>query len=765
MYDIFFVSKKTISDDDWLRFSQRFPRSQKIENVKTFNDINRRAFSKMFWVVWDDLVVSDHFKFDYIVPKWDQKYIHVFKNQDYYDGITLFPKSANLIQKEFENRFFINNKKEIDVCASVPKPYDIVFISYNELDADKNYNTLLERFPRAKRVHGVKGIHQAHIEAAKVASTEMFWVVDADALIVDEFNFSLEQIPYYSSNAKHMLTNTVHVWRSRNPINGLEYGYGGVKLFPRKLTLEMDVNSADMTTSISKLFKAMTAVSNITAFNTDSFSTWRSAFRECVKLSSKIINGQVDEETQIRLDVWCKLNQQAKFGMEAYKGALAGVKYGTENKDNVDALKKINDFEWLEKEFNMIDTMKKDTICAVPWMHLAFEPNGKVIPCCLTSPHNYFVGDLKTQTIDEIWNGQMMKDLRKQMINGEEPKICSTCFDKEKVTAESSRYYHSKEFKKVIDIIPEITLEDGTCTTMELKYWDFRFSNLCNYKCRSCGPRYSSAWVQDSKKMGWSEQEKVWNIEGVNDSTNYDFLKNQVQHVQKIYFAGGEPLLMPEHWQTLDMLVEHKRFDVKLSYNTNASTLTYGKKNVLDYWKQWDNYKIEVWPSLDEIGPRAELIRSGTVWPKVEENIKAIAALENVTVRPGMTMGAWNIFRFPEIIQHLIDIGIVTEKQRYSNFFINVLQYPAYYHVSILPDDFRKEIIDKLERFIAEHNSKYNTDISNIMSHIMHELQKPFEEKNARAFIDITEKLDAVRGENTFETIPEMQRVRDEIHR
>ena len=73
-----------------------------------------------------------------------------------------------------------------------------------------------------------------------------------------------------------------------------------------------------------------------------------------------------------------------------------------------------------------------DKICAVPWVHLNFEPNGKVVPCCLTSHHNYFAGDLNTQTIDEIWNSDNMKNLRKQMIAGEEPKICATCFDREK---------------------------------------------------------------------------------------------------------------------------------------------------------------------------------------------------------------------------------------------------------------------------------------------------------------------------------------------
>jgi radical SAM protein with 4Fe4S-binding SPASM domain len=402
-----------------------------------------------------------------------------------------------------------------------------------------------------------------------------------------------------------------------------------------------------------------------------------------------------------------------------------------------------------------------DKICAVPWVHLNFEPNGKVVPCCLTSHHNYFAGDLNTQTIEEIWNSDNMKNLRKQMIAGEEPKICSTCFDREKVTGESGRIFQNREFPKVIEIIPEITEPDGTCKTMELKYWDFRFSNLCNFKCRSCGPRYSSAWVPDAKKLGYTDQEKVWSIENVDQQTNFDFLKEQVQHVQKIYFAGGEPLLMPEHWQALDMLVENKRFDVKLNYNTNLSSLTYGKKNVLDYWRQWEWGKLEVWPSIDEIGDRAELIRSGTVWSKVEENLKELTQLDNVIIRPGITVGAWNVFRLPEIINHLISIGVVKEKLQYRNFFINLLQHPTHYHVHILPDAFRKQIIKKLKKFVTEHNKKYKTDVAHAFTHILHELDQPHDAEALKKFHSVTKQLDELRNENIFEVIPELEILRN----
>ena len=219
--------------------------------------------------------------------------------------------------------------------------YDIVYISYQEPNADENYEALKSRFPMAKRVHGVKGIHQAHIKAAKKCFTKMFWIVDADALIKDDFNFDYV-VP------DHQLEH-VHVWRSQNPINDLVYGYGGVKLFPRKLTINMDTSKPDMTTSISDYFNPMLEISNVTAFNTDPFNTWKSAFRECAKLASKTIDRQNNEETEKRLETWCTVGEDRPYGSYALAGARAGREFGISNRDD---LKLINDFDWLEKQFN-----------------------------------------------------------------------------------------------------------------------------------------------------------------------------------------------------------------------------------------------------------------------------------------------------------------------------------------------------------------------------------------------------------------------------
>jgi hypothetical protein len=219
--------------------------------------------------------------------------------------------------------------------------YDIVFISYQEPSADANYASLKARFPLAKRVHGVKGIHQAHIKAAKKCFTKMFWIVDADAIILDDFNLDYV-VP------EHQLDH-VHVWRAKNPINDLVYGYGGIKLFPRLLTISMDTSKTDMSTSISSKFIAVQETSNTTVFNTDPFETWKGAFRECAKLASKTIQGQIDKETEQRLETWCTVGEDRPYGSYAIIGARAGREFGLSNKSNISL---INDFDWLYKTFN-----------------------------------------------------------------------------------------------------------------------------------------------------------------------------------------------------------------------------------------------------------------------------------------------------------------------------------------------------------------------------------------------------------------------------
>lgn len=222
--------------------------------------------------------------------------------------------------------------------------FDIFFISYDEPNADDNWQLLTDRFPLAKRVHGIKGILNAHQVCARQCMTKMFYVVDGDSEVLESFKFS--HIP-----PDHQ-QGFIHVWRARNAVNGLVYGYGGIKLLSVDRVLNMPAMATDMTTALSNQFMIMQELASITHFNTSPFNAWRAAFRECTKLSSKSIERQKTQETNDRLAVWKTMGENKPFGKYAIDGAHAGEHYGQANAEDKQALAMINNYEWLKERFD-----------------------------------------------------------------------------------------------------------------------------------------------------------------------------------------------------------------------------------------------------------------------------------------------------------------------------------------------------------------------------------------------------------------------------
>jgi hypothetical protein len=229
---------------------------------------------------------------------------------------------------------------------------DVFFLSYDEMYAADNFEILQLFAPHAKRVHGIKGIFEAHQECARQSNTSHFYVVDADAIMEEEFSFKFTpkstRLVYQSIPE----TDCVFVWRSRNPINDLIYGYGAVKLFPKQKLLDAKHWNVDMTTSIGATFVPKFQISNTTAFNTDPFNTWKSAFRECTKLSSAIIPNSDNADNEYRLRKWCDSADKSRpFSAYCALGAQQGEEFGHRYRHKPAILNKINDFTWLREMF------------------------------------------------------------------------------------------------------------------------------------------------------------------------------------------------------------------------------------------------------------------------------------------------------------------------------------------------------------------------------------------------------------------------------
>lgn len=220
---------------------------------------------------------------------------------------------------------------------------DIFFISYDEPNADKNWSALKDRFPCARRIHGVKGIAEAHAAAAKKSNTRMFYVVDADAEILPDFDFKYRPSEWDSQY--------VHIWHALNPATGDSYGYGGVKLFGKKFFKNLG-GYLDFSTSLTRDVKIMPQVACITRFNSDAVRAFRGAYRESTKLyltSKTHIDTDIRNEARSRLNRWLNPSRSADYRASIINGVKCGIK-DAYRRGHAD-ISFINDHDYLVQHF------------------------------------------------------------------------------------------------------------------------------------------------------------------------------------------------------------------------------------------------------------------------------------------------------------------------------------------------------------------------------------------------------------------------------
>ena len=222
--------------------------------------------------------------------------------------------------------------------------YDVVFISFKESNALENLNQLKKLSQDVHHVQGVVGIANAHLEASRLATTDHFFIVDADNYVHDNFKF--DQVADLETHP-----NSVHVWRCINPVNKLVYGYGGVKLFPKSLFKNMPEDYLDFTMTLAKAgYFIQKEAASETRFNATPFEAWKGGFRECVKLTLEL-DKKFSDMTKSRLDTWKTTGHEALNGRWAILGASMGSEFA---KNYPTEVRKINDFAWLEETFNTI---------------------------------------------------------------------------------------------------------------------------------------------------------------------------------------------------------------------------------------------------------------------------------------------------------------------------------------------------------------------------------------------------------------------------
>ena len=276
--------------------------------------------------------------------------------------------------------------------------------------------------------------------------------------------------------------------------------------------------------------------------------------------------------------------------------------------------------------------------------------------------------------------------------------------------------------------------------------------------CRSCGDIFSSNWVKESKKYGWAPKDKP-NVEyaGRYEMDMWEQMIPHLDNIQQIYFAGGEPLMMKEHYMFLEELIKRGKTDVRLIYNSNFTELKFKQKNVLDMWKEFSD--VSIGASLDAMGPRAEIMRYGTKWSKVEDNrTRMLEVCPQVDFYISSTVSVFNAFHIPDFHRDWADKGLI----RIQDFNINILQGPDNYRVDIMPLKMKHKLTSQINDHIDYIKDKDPLNRASVgFKSLITFLWANDNSKHIPSFVKLVNKLDRFRNEDTWNTFPELGELRE----
>ena len=406
---------------------------------------------------------------------------------------------------------------------------------------------------------------------------------------------------------------------------------------------------------------------------------------------------------------------------------------------------------------------KGDAFCILPWIHMHPWPQGKVFPCCLSNTTaDDVVGDVNVQTIDEVYNGQQLKRMRRDFLANKKHHSCTKCYDQEALGRIDSLRMKSNEefvlqpdnwhkFENKIDLVKS-TQKTGRVDEVNMAYLDIRFSNICNMRCRMCGPDLSSLWYHDAVDSIYNVTPKQAIYQIAKGSKDFLSQFDQYLHtVEKIYWAGGEPLIMDEHWYVMNKLVELGRTDVQVHYNTNLSKLKYKDNDAIELWKNFKN--INIGASLDDSHQRAEYIRKGTVWSEIEDNMRRIRdELPSLDFYVSATADFFNTHSIVDFYNYLLKEKFIDVK----DFQVNILFGKPIYRATCHKPKYRNESLQRIKELIKflEKEDKLGRALNGFI-----QLQNFLEREDKSYMLPDTMKeikeMDTFRKEDFFSVFPE----------
>ena len=417
-------------------------------------------------------------------------------------------------------------------------------------------------------------------------------------------------------------------------------------------------------------------------------------------------------------------------------------------------------------------TCESKTFCMHPFTGLATREDGAIQVCCRSHP----IGWIQNETLEEIWNNENMKRIRQQVLNNERPKECEPCFSLEDQGVESLRQRHiaGKIPEARINLYPNSwhRLNEDFSMPYEIPTMEIKLNNLCNLKCRMCHPMDSTSWNDWDQVEEFYKKENNFMVKLISDhdlkrkpyldkfddNPNWwaSFEKN-LPNFRRVEFAGGEPLMDPQHYRILDMLEPYGK-DIEIKYATNGTTLGIkGGRSVHEYWPKFRSVAVNV--SIDGIGDVYNYIRGNSDWNVVVQNVQEIQKIPNVSrVVGAVAVQVGNIMSMDKIIEHFLnDLGIV--------FFTNMVKYPNVLSIQVMPEPLKKIAAERLQdvrdkvpgfKLVMQHPMLKELTINQIngMIRFLYSDHKP---ELWADCIEFNRRLDATRKQNLFEVVPEFK--------
>ena len=407
-----------------------------------------------------------------------------------------------------------------------------------------------------------------------------------------------------------------------------------------------------------------------------------------------------------------------------------------------------------------------------PFTGLATREDGAVKVCCRSHP----IGFIQDASLEYHWNSETMTRIRRQVLIGERPKECAPCFSLEDQGVESLRQRH------IAGVIPEsrITLYPNAVSNMrhdftmpfEIPTMEIKLNNLCNLKCRMCNPLDSTSWQDWDKVVPFYKKENNYLVPTVERLVNkpgqyigpFDDTDNWwasfeklIPHFKRVEFAGGEPLMDPQHYRILDMLKPYGK-NIEIKYATNGTTLGISKgRTIHDYWPHFRSIAVNV--SIDGIHDVYNYIRSNSDFNQVESNIKEIKKITNVSrVVGAFTAQAGNILQAAECIDYFINkMDIV--------FYSHRVSYPNCLSAQVLPNDLKVLAITKLLSVKSQIDDWDAIKNNPLLGKVTHQqiqdninyLQAKDQNNLWQDFLDFNFALDSTRGQNLLNVVPEFK--------